>query len=134
MSVTVLKPIVRWVVDYDLTSPISLLVTPNNYWLFAEFKLEKKIQSSTQKYRTPSELQNEVKKNIVVLTPKNCFFWRKLLKKPNLSLCFSEISKIFICVLFTVFTLGIRKREACRKHVDQTCRSNIYDFSTRSPL
>ena len=33
-------------------------------------QLEKKIQSSTQKYRTPSKLQNEIKKHIVVLKCK----------------------------------------------------------------
>ena len=31
--------------------------------LVAESKLEKEIQSSTQKYHTPSKLQNEIKKH-----------------------------------------------------------------------
>ena len=35
--------------------PLSLLVTQNNCWLVADSNLEKKIQSSTQKYRTPSK-------------------------------------------------------------------------------
>ena len=42
--------------------PISLSVTQNNCWLVAEGNLEKKIQSSTLKYRTPSKVQNEIKK------------------------------------------------------------------------
>ena len=57
----------------------------------------KKIQSSNQKYRTPSKLQNEIKKNIVLSwRVKKCFFLRKLTKISNLILCFSKIPKIFI--------------------------------------
>ena len=64
-----------------------------NFCLVAESNLERKIQSLTQKYRTPSKLQNVIKK-IVVLKYKKCFFLRKF----NLILCLSEIPKIFICV------------------------------------
>ena len=37
----------------------------NNCWLVAEgnFQKKKKIESLTEKYRTPSKLQNEMKKN-----------------------------------------------------------------------
>ena len=38
-----------------------------NCWLVAESSLEKQIQSSAQRYRTPSKLQNEIKNFIVVL-------------------------------------------------------------------
>ena len=79
---------------------------------------------------------------------KKCFFLRKLTKMSNLILCFSEISKFFICVrvwqgsflsedwkcypfeaVFSLqfFALEKRGRKAYRK---QTCLS----FSKRCPL
>ena len=76
--------------------PISSSVTQKNCWLVAESNLEKKIQLSTQKYSTPSKLQNELKK--IVSKSKKCFFLRKLTKMSNLILCFSEIPKTFIRV------------------------------------
>ena len=48
---------------YEGPCPTSLSVAQNNCWLVVESNLEKKIQSSTQKYRTPSKLQNEIIKN-----------------------------------------------------------------------
>ena len=41
----------------------------NNCWLVAENNLEKKIQNSSQKYRTPSKLQKEIKKNYCCFNP-----------------------------------------------------------------
>ena len=58
---------------------MSLSVTQNNCWLVAESK--KKIQGSIQKYRTTSELQNEIKKIIVVLKSKKLFLFEKNDKK-----------------------------------------------------
>ena len=74
--------------------PISLSVTQNNCWLVAEGNLEKKIQSSTLKNSTPSKVQNEIKKIIVVLKSKKCCLLGKSIKMSNLILCFSEIPKI----------------------------------------
>ena len=91
---------------------------------------KKKIHGSTQKYRTAQ------KKLLSLESLKKYFFLRKLTKMSNLILCFSEIPELFICVrvrevafssedwkklsvwssvLFMVFALKMRKREAYRK-------------------
>ena len=56
-------------------------------------QLEKKIQSSTQKYHTPSKLKNEIKKNIVVSKCKNMFLFEKNDRNIQFN---SEILKNFI--------------------------------------
>ena len=76
------------------------------------------------------------KKVLLLYSVKKCFFLRKLTKKSNLFLCFSETPKIFyLCprktgdffmwglknlsvsrsILFTVFALEMRKRKGYRK-------------------
>ena len=86
------------------------------------------LQRATWKKRYRARL-----KKIVILKSKKCFSLRKLTKMSNLILCFSEIPKIFLCsrksgglsedwkklsvwssVLFLVFALEMRKREAYR--------------------
>ena len=59
----------------------------NNCWLAADSNLEKKmqIQSSTQKYRTPSKLQNEIKKNTVVLKCEKMLIFEKIDKNVQLN-------------------------------------------------
>ena len=111
----------------------------NTYcWLVAESNLEKKVQSSTQKYRTPSKTAKWNQKNYYcfkVWTNLN-FFLRKLTKISNLIRYFSEIPKKIICVLvrqvtflsedwkklsfwnsflFTVCALEMHEREAWRE-------------------
>ena len=49
-----------------------------NCWLVAESNLEKHIQSLTEKYRTPSKLQNEIKNIIIVLKSKKMFLFKKI--------------------------------------------------------
>ena len=52
----------RGEIRFEGPRPILLSVAQNNCWLVPESNLEQKIQSSTHKYRSPSNLQNEVKK------------------------------------------------------------------------
>ena len=49
-----------------------------SYWLVAESNLEKNIQNLTEKYRTPSKLQNEIKNIIIVLKCKKMFLFKKI--------------------------------------------------------
>ena len=53
-------------------------VMQNNCWLIAEGNLEKKIQISTQKYRTPPKLKMKSKRIIVVLKCKKMFLFEKI--------------------------------------------------------
>ena len=71
-------------------------MTQNHCWLAAESNLEKKIESSTQKYRTPSKLQNEIKKTIVILKRKKIFIFEKIDKNVQFNSLFSEIAKIYL--------------------------------------
>ena len=59
MWVTILKPIVHRGVEYGLKVPVRHRFQWR-CWSVAESNLEKMMQSSTQKYRTPSKLQNEI--------------------------------------------------------------------------
>ena len=69
----------RGEIRFEGLRPISLLVAQNNCWLVPESNLEQKIQSSTHKYRSPSNLQNEIKKKkIGVLKSKKSFLFEKI--------------------------------------------------------
>ena len=59
---------------------ISLSVTQNKCWLVAESNFEKKIQSSTQKYSTPSKLQNEIKKKYCGFKVLKMFLFEKIVR------------------------------------------------------
>ena len=136
------------VINHRMKKYISMM--KNNCCLAAKRNLEKKIQISTQKYHTPSKLQNRIKKIIAFLNLKKCFFLRKLTKISNLilSVSFSQIPNIFICVrirqvaflsedwrkvlvwssgLFSVLALELYKREHIGSRRDQTSLT----FSTR---
>ena len=67
MQVTVLKSITYRGVEYGLkaTGSLSNITFSDAKQLLVGCRehLGKKIKSSTQKYRTPSKLQNEIKKN-----------------------------------------------------------------------
>ena len=69
----------RGEIRFEGLRPISLSVAQNNCWLVPESNLEQKIQSSTHKYRSPSNLQNEIKKKkIAVLKSKKSFLFEKI--------------------------------------------------------
>ena len=69
----------RGEIRFEGPRPISLSVAQNNCWLVPESNLEQKIQSSTHKYRSPSNLQNEIKKKkIAVLKSKKSFLFEKI--------------------------------------------------------
>ena len=69
----------RGEIRFEGPRPILLSVAQNNCWLVPESNLEQKIQSSTHKYRSPSNLQNEIKKKkIAVLKSKKSFLFEKI--------------------------------------------------------
>ena len=73
---------------------------------------KKKIQSATQKYRTPSKLQNEIKKNYSCFSeiPKN-FICVRVRQVAFLSEDLQNLS-VWSSVLFTIFAAEMREREA----------------------
>ena len=74
MQVTLLKPIIHGGLEYSLNVHVR-------YW--AEINLEQKIHSSTEKYRTSSSLENEIKKNkLCFKVLKNASFWKNWQKCP----------------------------------------------------
>ena len=83
----------------------------NNYWLVAKGNLEKKIKSSTEKYRTPTKLRNEMKKND--LSIKKCLFLRKLTKIFKLILCFSEFVKLLFLSSWDRWLFYLRTEKGC---------------------
>ena len=119
-------------------------------WFVAEINLEKKIQSSTQMYHTPSKTAKCNKKKYYCLKmQKNVSFWENWLS--CLILCFLEIPKIFICVrvkqvtflseewiklsvwrsvLFTVSDLEMCEREAYRKQTGSNVPDLLNKFSS----
>ena len=65
MQVTVLIPIVHRGMEHGLKFPVRYRFPRRRTtvgWLREQLG-KKKLQSSTQKYRTPLKLQNEIKKN-----------------------------------------------------------------------
>ena len=86
------------------------------------------MQSSTQKYRTPSRLQNEIKKIIVVLKSKKeiykniqfnflCLVNSICVRVQQVAFVSEDWKKLSVwsSVLFTISTLKMREREAYRK-------------------
>ena len=75
-------------------SLMLLSVTQNNCWLQ---RATYRVQSSTQKYRTPSKLQNEIKKKIVVVLRCKMFLFEKIDKNVQ----FNSVSRKFLKLLET---------------------------------
>ena len=75
---------------YNLKVPVSHITFSDAKQLMVGCReqLEKKIQSSTQKYRTPSKPQNEIKENIAVFKCKIMFPFEKIDKNVQFNFLF----------------------------------------------